>query len=162
MRSNARVGVDKDYEYVRSEIKRYKKLKEEKSVSLNEKKRLAEKAEADARTKARKAELTSREPDAGKVYEITLKLAGEPGLPEPMQKERKGEGEHLGSKLEGDGDAPVEGNPAAAQDPDGEVDEDKTVPVIDITMNEAKHILLDFVELTAKHDALVTADPGRN
>ena len=38
---------------------------------------------ADARAKARKKDLASRPPPPGKLYEITLKNAGEPGLPPP-------------------------------------------------------------------------------
>ena len=45
----ARINTDKDYNYVRAEIERYKKIKEEKSVSMNEEQRRAEMKENEAR-----------------------------------------------------------------------------------------------------------------
>src|SRR6185295_19426847 len=49
-RSEARVNSDRDFAYVREEIERFKKAREEKSISMNEAERLKEKKEAEART----------------------------------------------------------------------------------------------------------------
>src|SRR2546421_12852065 len=59
-RSDGRLSADADWAYMRDEIARYKKLKEEKSVSMNEAERLKEKKETDDRIKARKKELAAR------------------------------------------------------------------------------------------------------
>jgi len=56
-RSDARVEQDKDFAYIRDEIERYKKAKDEKSISMNEEERWQERKENEARDKARKKEL---------------------------------------------------------------------------------------------------------
>ena len=81
--SEERIAQDPDFAYIREEIERFKKQQAEKSVSLNEAVRLKEKKESDDRAKARKKELASRPEPPGKVYDITLKLAEQPGLPPP-------------------------------------------------------------------------------
>lgn len=83
-RSSERVAREKDFEYVREDIERYKKLKDEKFVQLNETVRLKEKEENKARAEARKKELQARDEKLPTTYEITLKLADLPGLPPPM------------------------------------------------------------------------------
>lgn len=80
-RSAARIAKEKDFAYVREDIEQVKKAVADKSISLNELKRLQEKDEADARQKAREAEMKSRKPTHEKIYEITLKNADMPGLP---------------------------------------------------------------------------------
>lgn len=71
---------------IRREIEHYLKIKEDKSVSLNEEKRRKEMKDNEARAEARKKELRTRaEPDY-KTYDITLKLADLPGLPPPTIK----------------------------------------------------------------------------
>ena len=83
-RSEARVEKDKDFAYIRNEIERYKKAKDEKSVSMNEEERWKERKENEDRDKARKKELRARPQPNYKAYEITLKNADLPGLPDPM------------------------------------------------------------------------------
>ncbi len=83
-RSTERVSKEKDFEYVREDIERYKKLKDEKYVSLAEAVRLKEKEENKARAESRKKELLARDEKLPTTYEITLKLADQPGLPPPM------------------------------------------------------------------------------
>ena len=56
-RSDKRMAVDKDFEYIRHEMDRYLKIKADKTVSLNEEKRRSEKDENKARLDARKKEL---------------------------------------------------------------------------------------------------------
>src|SRR5213075_2827667 len=81
--SQQRTTQDSDFVWVRQEIERFKKLQAEKSVSLNEAVRLKEKKEIDDRVKARKKELAARPEPPGKIYDITLKLADQTGLPAP-------------------------------------------------------------------------------
>ena len=83
-RSEARVGNDKDFAYIRDEVERFKKAKDEKSVSMNLEERLQEKKENEDRDKARKKELRARPRPNYATYEITLKNAEEPGLPPAM------------------------------------------------------------------------------
>lgn len=82
----ARVAAEKEFAYIREDIEHYKKQQADKTVSLNLEERLKEKEELDARLKARDAERLTRPESTDKVYEITLKLAGEPGLPPPVAK----------------------------------------------------------------------------
>lgn len=53
-RSATRVTNNKDYDYMRREIEHYLKIKEDKSVSLNEEKRRKEMKDNEARAEARK------------------------------------------------------------------------------------------------------------
>ncbi|PYI86488.1 MAG: tail-specific protease [Verrucomicrobia bacterium] len=83
-RSDKRVNSDKDFAYLRGEIDRYKKLIADKTVSLNEEERLKEKRETEAREQARKKELRAHPESKEKIYDLTLRLVDEPGLP-PMK-----------------------------------------------------------------------------
>jgi carboxyl-terminal processing protease len=158
-RSDTRVAVDRDFAYLRDEIERYKKIIAEKSVSLNEARRLKEKEEADARSKARKKDLASRPEAPGKVYELTLKNVGDAGLPAPMTRTnhvkkaetdstrlfRKESKKPTSEEKSDTGKSPVE---------DGEEDAvDDTNPAVDITLDEAKRILIDYIYLSVKGPA---------
>lgn len=81
-----RLAHEKDSDYVREDIDLAKKILADKTVSLNEKQRRKEKEEADAREKGRQKERLARAPLDKTVYEITLKLADQPGLPPPVPK----------------------------------------------------------------------------
>ena len=83
-RSTARVATERDFDYVRDDIQRFRKAQAEKSVSLNESVRRAEIAENKARAEARKKELASRKEHLPTMWEITLKNVDVPGLPAPM------------------------------------------------------------------------------
>ena len=85
-RSESRVASDPDFAYIHEEMQRYKKAAAEKSVSMNEAKRLKEKQEADDRAKARKKEIASRPVPAGTTYDIKLKDVDMPGLSEPRKR----------------------------------------------------------------------------
>src|SRR5262249_25087600 len=59
--------------YILEDIEQFKKMQADKTISLNEKQRLKEKEESDARDKARNEErLTRKEPNE-KLYELTLR-----------------------------------------------------------------------------------------
>ncbi len=148
-RSALRVAADKDFDYVREDIAHFKKMQADKTISLNEKDRLKEKHEADARKKARDKERLARPEPGEKAYEITMKLADKPGLPPPVQKTNsvaKADGGELpGAQAlaaAGNGDP---GSAAASQDDDEE--DDANAPVVDATLNETRNILLDYVSL---------------
>ncbi len=141
-RTTARVATDKDYDFIRAEIERYKKIKEDKSVSMNEEKRRQEMKDNEARAEARKKELRARaEPDY-KTYDIPLKLADLPGLPAPTVKTNT-----VAVK------PPKEVKPKTGDDDDATKDDeakDESVPVVDINMEETKRILLDLISLWPK------------
>ncbi len=80
-RSSDRVATNQDFAYIREDIALFRKNQEDKTVSLNEKERLKEKDEADARQKARDEERRARKENQRKVYELSLKQAEQPGLP---------------------------------------------------------------------------------
>ncbi len=83
-RSSERVATDKEFSYIHEDIQLFNKQQADKTVSLNEKLRLKERDEAEARIKARDKERLARQEPPEKAYEITLKLAQQPGLPPPM------------------------------------------------------------------------------
>ena len=74
-------------------------------------------------------------PDNGeKAYEITLKQVSLPGLPPPMSKTNHVETARLKA-------------PPNPDDPEA-VTEDDTLPVVDITLDETKRIMRDYIGLT--------------
>jgi carboxyl-terminal processing protease len=152
-RSNQRLEADQDFAYLREDIERMKKALEDKTVSLNENKRLKEKEENEARHKAREAELKARHDPEEKVYEITLKNADEPGLPEPATKavaESKSDSDS-DPKPKAENDSETKSDVATADEE--ESDESKT-PAVDAIMKEAKRILVDLIELSSPPPAL--------
>jgi carboxyl-terminal processing protease len=150
-RSSQRVAADTEFQYVREDIEHFKKLQADKSVSLNEKERLREKEEEEARQKARDKERLARKESNEKVYELTLRLAGVPGLPPPMQKTNAAVAKlaatapgTLGTNL-----AAAPNTPKAVSEPNEETEEDKPSPV-DVDMVEAEHIMVDYLSLLPK------------
>lgn len=83
-RSESRVGKSKDYDYVREDIEQVKKVSGDKTISLNERQRLKDVEDDEARARTRDAEIKARQWPDEKVYEITLKDADLPGLPAPL------------------------------------------------------------------------------
>jgi carboxyl-terminal processing protease len=178
-RSNQRIEADPDFAWVRQEIARFKKIQAEKSVSLNEAQRRKEKQEQDDRVKARKKELAARPEPPGKVYDITLKLAEEPGLPAPtvrtnsttstatnsvkdVVKVSSKDGPNSAKAGDGGKDQLAETKKPAAghgQPADDDDAEDDVLPV-DVTMDEAKRILVDYVALWNNGKGVVLTQPG--
>ena len=158
-----RVAADKEFSYIRQDIELFKKQQADKTVSLNEKVRLKEKEEADARTKARDKERLARQEPSEKTYEITLKLAQQPGLPPPMARTNA-----MTAKLSSTPSTPVlpsgtnstvaaaKGGNAESLTPDSSVlDEDK-VPPVDAHLIESEHILVDYLSLFPKDKLAAT------
>ena len=157
-RSAERVAADPEFAFVREDIELFKKRQADKTISLNEKQRLKEQAEAEARQKARDKERLARAEPQEKVYEITLKQADLPGLPPPVAKTNAPL-----AKLSfhgGAGTSGVSSNSAAAAAPAGdnpdEADAEKPAPP-DEPLLEAEHILVDYLSVLPKGN-LVTTD----
>jgi carboxyl-terminal processing protease len=151
-RSAARVAADPEFAYVREDIQLYKKQQADKTVSLNEQQRLKEKAEAEARTKARNKERLARKDPAEKVYEITLKQAVLPGLPPPVEKTNSTLAKLSGQKpvLAGAASNSVAASlPGAAPGAVGteEDAEEEKPPLYDAMLIESQRILVDYIPL---------------
>jgi carboxyl-terminal processing protease len=140
-RSDARQAADKDWAYTREDIELYRKMQADKSVSLNLAQRLKEREESEARVKARKDERAARPKEEETSYELTLKLAAQPGLPAPV-----GTTNAAPVTVEEDSVAPTAAGVAGSGEEDAE-ESDKT-PFVDVTLKESKRILLDLIELT--------------
>jgi carboxyl-terminal processing protease len=157
-RSAERVAADPEFAFVRQDIALYKKQQAEKTISLNEQKRLKEQDEAEARQTARDKERLAHPEPTEKVYEITLKQADLPGLPPPVAKTNAALAKlsgHAGTGLAG-----VSTNSAAvaapAVDNPDQADADKPAPP-DETLVETEHILVDYLSVLPKGN-LLTSD----
>jgi carboxyl-terminal processing protease len=150
-RSSQRVATAKDFDYVREDIALFKKQQADKSISLNEQKRLKEKDEAETRQKAREQELKSRKASQDVVYDLTVKQAEQPGLPAPVQKTNNATANVAHSS---GASVPI----AAKDDTKKDLDEESDKPgPVDAVLNEAEQILVDYYGLINKSKAL-TAD----
>jgi carboxyl-terminal processing protease len=157
--SDERIATDKDFAYIHEDIDYYKKQQADKTFSLNEQQRLKEKEEVDTRVKARNKERAARPEPNEKVYEINLKQAALPGLPPPLART------NLTARISNSRTPPIASGLgtnaplAAAQEgvrpasPDSDTDEEKPSPV-DATLNETEHILMDYIALWPKPNAV--------
>lgn len=164
-RSADRIAASKDWDLVRQEIERYRKIKDDKTVSLNEAQRLKEKKEAEDFTEARKKYLKSLPEPKEKVYDFTLKNVDQPGLPAPTVKTNTtasilGTNTLLqaknGTQVATTASVEPPKTPATDEEDDEETvkPKDETVPNIDFTMEEARRILLDLISRCGKNGVL--------
>ncbi|MCX6924790.1 MAG: carboxy terminal-processing peptidase, partial [Verrucomicrobia bacterium] len=155
-RSAERVAADTEYAYVREDIELFKKHQADKTISLNEKQRLKEQEEAEARQKARDKERLARPESQDKIYEITLKQADLPGLPPPVAKTNAAMAKL--SARAGIGSAGASTNSAAAATGSDTTDDPEAAKpgVPDALLIEAEHILADYLSVLPKGN-LVTA-----
>jgi len=142
--SDERIAKSKDFAYIREDIDQYLERREDRSVSLNEAERRKEKAEEDARNKAREEERKARKRPEPVVYDITLKQADLPGLPEPEDATNS----HASVISSGAATAHQMAGVAVQAD-DADDDEDKAPPV-DPTLDETEFILVDYLGLMNK------------
>ncbi|HTL17051.1 MAG TPA: carboxy terminal-processing peptidase, partial [Patescibacteria group bacterium] len=163
-RSAERIASDKEFSYVQEDIQLYKKQQADKTVSLNEKARLKEKEELDAKMKAREKERLARHEPLEKVYEITLKLAQQPGLPPPLSKTNSVLAKtSTRSPALGVGDTntvvAAKGGAADAVPLESDSDEEKP-PAVDVPLIESEHILVDYLSVLPKGNLAVTGQNG--
>jgi carboxyl-terminal processing protease len=83
-RSSERVATNEEFAYIRADIERFRKDQADKTISLNEKVRLKEMDELDAREKVREEERLARKAAGPVTYEIKLADVDKPGLPLPV------------------------------------------------------------------------------
>lgn len=131
-RSDARIAADKDFAYLRDDIAIYQKYLADKSVSLNEEARRREKKENEDRLDARKQERKARHEPEEKLYEVTLSKVDLPGLSVPEVKTNDL------AKAE------------SPKDDDSDADPEDKTPSVDVHLKEAKRILMDMIDLSAK------------
>jgi len=142
-RTEARQSEDREFAYVREDVVRYRDLLTDKSVSLNEAQRIKEKEELEAKQKARKEERKSRGEAPVTTYEITLKNADLPGLPDPVSPTNQ--------VALAEADAPPPSDAAA-----DEGEEDDKSPAVDVHLEETKRILVDLIALLANNPGAAT------
>jgi carboxyl-terminal processing protease len=130
-RSAQRVEQSKGFSLLKMQMAEYQAFTGKNVVSLNEEQRRNEKKEAKQRLASKGDNQTSSQP-AEKVFEITLRNAAQPGLPPPLAKTNA-----------------MATPPRPAFEDPGSIDffhdEEKTGP--DLTLEEAQHILLDYIGL---------------
>jgi len=125
-RSNLRVAKDPDFAELKTAIERYRKMRDDKSVSLNEAQRQKEKSELEARIEASKKQRLARATPTPAAYEVTLKNVSKPGLSDLVKPK----------------------TPAAAPDADPDTfDEIAATPTEDLILLEAQNILTDYASL---------------
>ncbi|HVM50909.1 MAG TPA: carboxy terminal-processing peptidase [Candidatus Acidoferrum sp.] len=151
-RSAERVASDKEYSYVREDVQRFIKQQADKTVSLNEQARLKESEDQQARNKARDNERRARPEPSEKVYELTLKLADEPGLPAPVPWTNTAVAAASPHPATSAGastnSVAAAGTPIPAEDPEDAAE--PPAPAFDAPLLEAEHILVDYIGLTSK------------
>jgi carboxyl-terminal processing protease len=154
-RSTQRVSSEKEFAYVREDIEQFKKIQADKTVSLNEKQRLKEKDEAEARQKARDKERLARKDPQEKVYELTLRQTDLPGLPPPVEKTnaalaRVSNSQRVNEAGTSTNSASVSPRTSLGEgDAEDDLAEDKTPPP-DVDLVEAEHILVDYLSVLSK------------
>ena len=128
--SNERVKNDQDFAYILEDIETLKKRLKDRSISLNETKRLAEKDEEKAKRDNRKKERKTRGDTKESVFDLTIKMIKtNTKLGEEVENEEKP------IRLEED---PEEGE---------EAEEEEDQPKLDPHMRETLQILHDYIKL---------------
>jgi carboxyl-terminal processing protease len=126
--SAARLSRDPELRQWQEEIARQKKLREDKTISLNEAERRQEKAENEARAQARKAERQAHPVTPPPTWDITVRDAERAGLGEPLKTVKP-----LGSNLFA--------LSSSSKDDGG------ATPGDDLLLKETEHILSDYISL---------------
>jgi hypothetical protein len=144
------VSKDKDYAYIGEDIERYRKQLADRTVSLNEKTRRQEMDSDRDRAAIRKAEIKLRNETEPLTYEITLKNASQPGLPEPKAAKpvvaataRDARALKAGN---GKDSAAERRRQREAGQEDGEEEEEGVAA--DVNLREAERVLIDLLDLS--------------
>jgi carboxyl-terminal processing protease len=144
-RSSERIATNQDFIYTRQDIGQFQKLQADKTASLNERERLKERQEADARQKARDTERTARKASGATIYELTVAKAGEPGLPPPLQKTNTVTANKFAA-----GPLPTPaGSTTVTAVPE------PNPPAVDPMLDETERILEDYISLLSSKQILI-------
>jgi carboxyl-terminal processing protease len=145
-RSSGRIATNQDFIYIRQDIDQFQKTHADKTASLNERERLKERQEADARQKARDQERAARKAPDVKIYELTVAKAGEPGLPPPLDETNTVTANKLPA---GPLPTPFGSTTATAATPL------PTPPAVDPMLDETERILEDYISLLSTNQVLI-------
>ncbi len=124
-RSQERIAKSPDFSDLQGEIERFKKMREDKSISLNEQTRQQEKSDLKARNEALGKERLARATPPPAAYEVSVKNALTPGLTEAAMPKK----------------------PALQNKENAEALEN-SMHADDVILREAKNILLDYAALS--------------
>jgi carboxyl-terminal processing protease len=144
-RSSARVATNQDFIYTRQDIEQFQKMQADKTASLNERERLKELQEDDARKKARDLERVARKTPDVKIYELTVEKADVPGLPPPL-----GETNSIAAN------PPLQ--PSQLPTPVGTTitaEPTPKPPAVDPMLDETERILEDYIPLLSSNHMLI-------
>ena len=140
-KSRERIKEDRDFEYLFEDIAQVKKQQADKTVSLNEQKRLAEKEEQKAKMEARKKERAARKVEGEKVFELTLEMVDKNGAMQQVAALNAKQDDNLAAtKVE------------TPDDPSALEEEDESGNAPDPHLNEGLHILSDYAALLASSE----------
>ena len=82
-RSQARVGTNREFSYIRQDIEQFKKTQADKTASLNEHQVIEERERDTLKNREREKERDQRPLPTVKIYELTVKNSDAPELPTP-------------------------------------------------------------------------------
>ena len=139
-RSSERIATNKEFAYLRADIERIRKQREDKTVSLNEKQQLADRAQIIAEHQQREKERATRKPDEPKVYDLTVAQAGQSGLPAPTKQTNDVAG--VDGNLDSVADTTTSGRDEMIEAVGAENEHAEAA-----RLQEAKDILLDYIPL---------------
>ena len=142
-RSSARIKDDQDFAYILEDIETLKERLEDKSVSLSEAKRLAEKDEEKAKRETRKKEREARGDTGETVYDLSIKM---------IKTDTK-----LGEEIENE-EKPIR---LEEENEDEEVEEEEDEPKLDPHLRETLHILHDYIMLLDPKKQIAAKDNGK-
>ncbi len=125
-RSTSRIAKSQNFTELKADAERFTKLRNDKTVSLNEEKRRKEKAEIKERNEAAKKQRLARATTPPPTYELTLKNLAKPGPGEPVVEEKPKT--DLLANEDGEDELPAE-------------------PIEDIILQEAQKILIDHADI---------------
>ena len=142
--SNGRIEGDQDFAYILEDIETLKERLKDKSISLNETKRLAEKDEDKAKRDDRKKERKARADAEETVFDLTIKM---------IKTNTK-----LGEELENE-EKPIrlEEDP---EDGEEEIEDEDDQPKLDPHMRETLHILHDYIKLLDPKKQIAVKENG--
>jgi carboxyl-terminal processing protease len=150
-KSKQRIGQDRDFQYIQDDIERYLEIKQRKTISLNEEKRIPEKAEDKERNEKRDEERKARRYPGLKIYRITMDQVRDESPAELMF---DGDNpEHYVVEEDTDADEETEGElPAIQEDSYVGDEQDEIDKRLDAYTREGVRILRDYIDALKADD----------
>ena len=141
--SNGRISNNQDFSYILEDIDTLKERLKDKSVSLSEATRLAEKDDDKAKREKRKIERKARSAAEETVFNLTIKM---------IKTDTK-----LGEEVE-DEEKPIR---LEEEPEDGEeIEDEEDQPKLDPHMRETLHILHDYIKLLKSKEQIAAKEIG--